>query len=195
MRALTVHDVMPLPIYERSRDLRREAIIAFKRKRRIALGDQITLVFENRDTLLFQIQEMIRAESIVDAKRIQDEIETYSELLPSTGELSATFFIEVTDASKVKDVLDRLQGIDRGQTVWMRVGAHLIYGTFEAGHSKEDKISAVHFVRFRMPERMMEEMRDLHTRMVLGISHPNYHATVAVPDAMRFSLLIDLEAE
>ena len=195
MRALTVRDVMPLPIYERSRDLRREAIIAFKRKRRIALGDQITLVFENRDTLLFQIQEIIRAECIVDAKRIQDEIDTYSELLPSTGELSATFFIVGPDASKVKDVLDRLQGIDRGQTVWMRVGAHLIYGTFEAGHSKEDKISAVHFVRFCMPERMMEEMRDLHARMVLGISHPNYHATVSVPDAMRFSLLIDLEAE
>lgn len=194
MRELTVHDVMSLDVYECTREVSREAIIAFKRNRRIALGDRITLVFESRDTLWFQVQEMIRAERIVDPKKIQDELDTYNELLPSAGELSATLFIEVTDASKVKDILDRLQGIDRGDTVWMRVGDHLVYGTFEGGHSKEGKISAVHFVRFRFSQQMKTEMRDLHARMDLGINHPNYQATVLVPDAMRCSLLMDLDA-
>ncbi len=195
MRALTVHDVKSLDVYERIRDMSRDAIIALKRNRRIALGDRITLVFENQDTLWFQVQEMIRAERIVDAKKIQDELDTYNELLPAAGELSATLFVEVTDASKVKDILDRLQGIDRGNTVWMRVGDHLVYGTFEGGHSKEGKISAVHFVRFRIPQQMKTEMRDLHARMDLGISHPNYQATGVLPDAMRCSLLNDLDAQ
>jgi hypothetical protein len=168
--------------------------IALKRSRRITIGQYITLVFENRDTLWFQIQEMIRAERIIDPKKIQDEVETYNELIPAAGELSATLLIEVTETSRMKDILDSLQGIDRGQTVWLRVGPRMIYGIFESGHSKENKISAVHFVRFHVPESIKTELRNLLTRIDIGITHPNYHAVVPVPDDMRFALLNDLEA-
>ena len=195
MQLLTVQDLKPLEEYERAREGIRRQIIELKRSRRIGVGDWITLIFENRDTLCFQIQEMIHAERILDAEKIQEEVETYNEMLPAAGELSATLLIEVTEASRVKEILDSLQGIDCGKTVWLRVGPHMVYGAFEEGHSKEDKISAVHFVRFRIPERVKAEMSNLQARMDLGISHPNYQATVLVPDNMRFSLLNDLQTE
>ncbi|MDI3461412.1 MAG: hypothetical protein OJF50_000233 [Nitrospira sp.] len=194
MEPLTVEDLKPLDEYEQTREEVRRWTIALKRSRRITIGQYITLVFENRDTLWFQIQEMIRAERIIDPKKIQDEVETYNELIPAAGELSATLLIEVTETSRMKDILDSLQGIDRGQTVWLRVGPRMIYGIFESGHSKENKISAVHFVRFHVPESIKTELRNLLTRIDIGITHPNYHAVVPVPDDMRFALLNDLEA-
>ena len=194
MTGLTATDLIPYAEYERVRNSFRQQIIARKQRRRIALGDRITLVFENWETIQFQIQEMIRAERIIDPKKIQDEVETYNELIPAAGELSATLLIEVTETSRMKDILDSLQGIDRGQTVWLRVGPRMIYGIFESGHSKENKISAVHFVRFHVPESIKTELRNLLTRIDIGITHPNYHAVVPVPDDMRFALLNDLEA-
>lgn len=193
MPALTLHDVKSLDDYERIREEIRQAIIQLKLNRRIALGDWLTLVFENRDTVWFQIQEMVRAERIVDAKKIQEEIEIYNELLPSADELSATLFIEVTEASRVKEILDSFKGLDRGETVWLQVGPHRVYGAFEEGHSKEEKISAVHFVRFRIAESMKAAMRDLQMRMTLGINHADYRAMAPIPDEMRLSLLMDLD--
>jgi|LNFM01.1.fsa_nt_gb hypothetical protein len=193
MQPLTVEDLKPLDEYEQIREDVRRWTIALKRSRRITVGEYITLVFENRDTLWFQIQEMIRAERIIDSKQMQDEVEAYNELIPAASELSATLMIEVTEASRIKDILDSLQGIDRGQTVWMRVGPRLIYGIFESGHSKENKISAVHFVRFHLPESIKTELKNFQTRIDIGITHPNYHAVVPVPDEMRFAFLNDLD--
>ena len=122
MRRLTVQDLLPADQYERSRDELRRRIIGLKEHRRIAVGDFVTLVFENRDTVLFQIQEMIRAEHIVAPERIREEVESYNEQIPESQELSATLFIEVTDPTKVKSVLDRFLGIDRGQTVGLQLG-------------------------------------------------------------------------
>ena len=102
MKPLTVQDLLPADQYERTRDEFRRRIIALKEHRRIAVGDLVTLVFENRDTILFQIQEMIRAEHIVAAERIREEVGTYNEQIPGPQELSATLFIEVTDPTKVK---------------------------------------------------------------------------------------------
>ncbi|MEW6248118.1 MAG: DUF3501 family protein [Nitrospirota bacterium] len=193
MQPLTVQDLKPLDEYEQTREEVRRWTIALKRSRRIAVGECITLVFENRETIWFQIQEMIRAEKITDVEKVEAEVETYNELIPAPGELSATLMIEITDKSRVKEILDRLQGLDREKTVWLRIGPHMIYGVFEAGRSQEEKISAVHFVRFRVPDRAKTDLQNLQTRVDLGISHPNYYATVPVPDDMRFALLNDLE--
>ena len=195
MKPLTLKDVLPLEEYERERDTFRQRIIDLKQWRRISVGDRITLVFENRDTVLFQIQEMVRAERILAPERIREEVESYNEQIPGTGELSATLLIEVTDPAKVKEVLDGLKGIDRGATVALRVGTHFLYGAFEQGRSKEDKISAVHYVRFRVPEPVKAEMRNLQIPMEIVIDHPNYQASVKVPDATRFSLLNDLNLD
>jgi len=187
--------VLPLEEYERERDTFRQRIINLKQWRRISVGDRITLVFENRDTVLFQIQEMVRAERILAPERIREEVESYNEQIPGPSELSATLLIEVTDPAKVKEVLDGLKGIDRGATVALRVGTHFLYGAFEQGRSKEDKISAVHYVRFRVPEPVKAEMRNLQIPMEIVIDHPNYQASAKVPDATRFSLLNDLSLD
>lgn len=193
MELLTVQDLKPLDEYERSRQDIRQWMILLKRSRRISVGDCITLVFENRDTIWFQIQEMLRAEHIVDVEKIRAEVEVYNQLMPRRGQLSATLMIEITDKSHVKEVLDRLHGLDREKTVWLRIGLHRIYGIFEKGHSKEDKISAVHHVRFPIPERVMADLANHHARAVIGISHPNYRAVAAIPHDMRIALLTDLE--
>ena len=195
MKPLTLKDVLPFEEYERERVTFRQRIINLKQWRRISVGDRITLVFENRDTVLFQIQEMVRAERILAPERIREEVESYNEQIPGTGELSATLLIEVTDPATVKEVLDGLKGIDRGATVALRVGTHSLYGAFEQGRSKEDKISAVHYVRFRVPEPVMAEMRNLQIPMEMVIDHPNYQASAKVPDATRFSLLNDLSSD
>jgi len=192
MKPLTLKDVLPLEEYERERDTFRQCTINLKQWRRISVGDRITLVFENRDTVLFQIHEMVRAERILAPERIREELESYNEQIPGPGELSATLLIEVTDPAKVKEALDGLKGIDRGATVALRVGTHFLYGAFEQGRSKEDKISAVHYVHFRVPEPVKAEMRNLQIPMEIVIDHPNYQASAKVPDATRFSLLNDL---
>ena len=195
MKPLALKDVLPFEEYERERVTFRQRIINLKQWRRISVGDRITLVFENRDTVLFQIQEMVRAERILAPERIREEVESYNEQIPGTGELSATLLIEVTDPATVKEVLDGLKGIDRGATVALRVGTHSLYGAFEQGRSKEDKISAVHYVRFRVPEPVMAEMRNLQIPMEMVIDHPNYQASAKVPEATRFSLLNDLSLD
>ena len=192
MKPLTVQDLLPADQYERTRDEFRRRIIGLKEHRRIAVGDLVTLVFENRDTILFQIQEMIRAERIVAPERIREELDTYNAQIPGAQELSATLFIEVTDPTKVKPVLDRFHGIDTGQTVGFQSGNQQVYGIFEQGRAKEDKISAVHYVRFPFSDNEKAQLAKLTEPIEIFIQHPGYQARVAVPDETHRSLLQDL---
>jgi hypothetical protein len=193
MKPLTVQDLLPADQYERTRDEFRRRIIGLKEHRRIAVGDLVTLVFENRDTILFQIQEMIRAERIVAPERIREELDTYNAQIPGAQELSATLFIEVTEPAKVKPILDRFHGIDTGQTVGFQSGNQRVYGIFEQGRAKEDKISAVHYVRFPFADNEKAQLAKLTESIEIFIHHSGYQASVAVPDKMRMSLLQDLD--
>ena len=193
MKPLTVHDLLSRDEYERGRNDYRRRIIELKEHRRIALGDLVTLVFENRDTILFQIQEMIRAEHIVAAERIREEVETYNEQIPGPEELSATLFIEITESTSVKQTLDRFQAIDQGHTVGLQLGKEKVYGVFEQGRAKEDKISAVHYVRFCLPNSAQRQLGKLDVPMEITIHHSGYEAHVVVPDKMRMALLQDFD--
>ena len=192
MKPLTVQDVLPIEEYERLREAFRRRIIDLKQRRRLSVGNLVTVVFENRETVLFQIQEMVRAERILRPERVSEEVAMYNEQIPGAGELSATLMIEVTDPQLVKPVLDRLQGIDRGQTVGIRVGPHLVYGVFEQGRSNEEKISAVHYVRFPVPDAVKALMEDPAVPMQVVVTHPRYQAVQPVSEEMRRSLLEDL---
>jgi hypothetical protein len=185
MKFLTNADLLGYEEYERVRESFRQRIIELKRRRRISIGDSITLVFENRDTIQFQVQEMIRAERIVDPVKVQEELDVYNQLLPGKDELSATLFIEITDSQDLKRDLDAFQGIDRGQTVAIMVGSHVAYGEFEGGHSKEDKISAVHFVHWRIPCPMAEALADSTQAAELSVHHAGYRAQTPVPSDLR----------
>ena len=103
MKLLTQQDLLPPDEYEQQRDAYRSRIISLKQRRRLSLGPLITLVFENRETLQFQIQEMIRAERILEPAKVQDELDVYNALLPAVHELSATLLIEITEAATMKE--------------------------------------------------------------------------------------------
>ncbi len=191
MKKITLFDVKNLYEYEKVRDRFREGIIEYKKRRRINVGNKISLLFENRETVLFQIQEMIRAERIVADEKIQEEIDVYNELLPGPGQLSATLLIEIQDQDHLKEEIDRFFGIDEDERVYVQIGAgHRVVGGFESGHSKEDKISAVHFVRFTFTPTEIEAFR--REEVALVVNHPNYRARATLPPEIKASLLQDL---
>lgn len=193
MMTLTQQDLLSHAEYEKERAAYRQRIISLKKRRRIALGDLITLVFENRETVLFQIQEMIRTERIFDSDKIQEEIDVYNALLPNTNELSATLFIEITDSERIQELLDSFQELDRPGTIAIQMGDDSIEADFETGHSKEDKISAVHFVRFKTTEAFRRQLGNTKIPCYLVSSHPYYQAKVEISRTMRQEWLNDLK--
>jgi hypothetical protein len=179
--------------YEKVRAEMRARIIELKRVRRVTVGRHLSFVFENRDTVLFQVQEMCRVERITDDAKIQDELDVYNALLPGPGELSATLFIEITDKEQIQPVLDRFMGIDVGPTVWMQVGKEFaIPGEFEAGRSDEEKgkLSAVHFVRFSFPPEAVRAFAD--SPVFLVVDHPAESGRAELSADTKGQLLLDL---
>lgn len=140
--------------------------------------------------LLFQIQEMCRAECVI--AEVQEEIDVYSALLPGPRELSATLFIEIAEKEQVKPVLDRFMGIDTGRHVWFELGGTTVPGSFEAGHSdeKKGKLAAVHFVRFAFSPEAARTFRDSPVDLV--VEHPAARARARLSQEVRAELLTDL---
>ena len=194
MKPLVKADLLAYEAYERSRESFRQRIIELKQRRRLSIGDKLTLVFENRDTIQFQIQEMIRAERIVDPDKVQTELDVYNALLPDKGELSATLFIEITESDQIERDLNAFQGIDRGRTVAILAGPSVVYAQFESGHSKEDKMSAVHFVKFSPSAEWIREVAQQGTPVSIRIDHSSYRREAKVSDAMRQEWLADLSS-
>ena len=191
MRPVETSEILNLYDYERVREARRRAIIALKSERRVEVGRYLSFVFENRETVWFQIQEMVRAERIVDEGRIAEEVEVYNGLLPQPGELAATMFIEIAESAQIKPVLDTLLGIDVGDHVRLQVGAAAVPGVFEAGHSDEErgKLSAVHFVRFALPPAARRAFAD--SEVALVVDHPGDRGRTVLAPAVRRRLAED----
>lgn len=193
MKKVTLDEVMGLERYEQARSECRQRVIALKKHRRVAVGDQVTFVFENHDTMWFQIHEMLRAEHLSDLDRVREELEVYNALIPAPGELSATMLIEITEESRIRERLVSLIGIDETVTMEVGTGAR-IRGEFEAGRSKEDKLSAVQYVRFRFDDAARRAFIDGSQPVRLVIDHPNYRYGSVLDDAVRRSLAQDLAA-
>ena len=193
MKKLELADIKNIYDYEKVREEVRRRIIDLKRRRRVQVGKHLCFVFENRETALFQIQEMCRVERIVAEAKIREEVEVYNDLIPGENELSATLFIEIEDRAEIQPVLDRLMGIDAGEHVWIQVGKeYAIPAQFEPGHSDADrgKLSAVHFVRFAFPPGAMKAFREQD--VYLAVDHPGEKARTRLPDEVKASLLDDL---
>ena len=196
MQKVARSDVLDLVAYEKVRDAMRARVIERKRHRRVAVGDNLTFLFENRDTVLFQIQEMVRTERIVHQDKIREELDAYNALIPAVGELSATLFIEIPELARmsqdeVRRTVNRFQGLDR-EGVWLMVGEHRVPARFEEGHSKEEKMAAVHYLRFPLPAAAQMALRDPAQPARLVVDHPNYRAEAAIPPAVRDELVGDL---
>jgi len=192
-KKIELKDVVNFFEYEKVRETMRARVIELKGRRRVAVGAYLSFVFENRETVLFQIQEMCRVERITDDARVQDELDVYNALLPRPGELGATLFIEITEKGEIQPVLDRFMGIDVGPTVWIQVGREFaVPGEFEAGYSDEEKgkLSAVHFVRFAFPPEAVRAFAEAPVHLV--VDHPAEHARVELSAETKAELLRDL---
>jgi hypothetical protein len=191
IRPVTLDDVVGLERYETVRDDVRRRIIALKRARRLSVGPELTFVFENHDTVSFQIQEMLRAERITDLDAVRAELEVYNALLPLPGELSATLLIEITDQADVAGRLLELVGID--EHVVLVVGGQRIAAVFEPGRSREDKLSAVQYVRFSLTAAARAAFADPSVPVRLVVDHPRYRHEAEIAGAVRASLTADLQ--
>jgi len=192
MKKLELSDVKNIYEYEKVREEMCRRIIDLKRRRRVQVGKYLCFVFENRETALFQIQEMCRVERIVDEAKIREEVEVYNDLIPGENELSATLLIEIEDRAEIQPVLDRLMGIDAGEHVWIQVGKdYAIPAQFEPGHSDADrgKLSAVHFIRFAFPPGAIEAFKKQDAYLV--VDHPGEKARTRIPDEVKTSLFDD----
>ena len=190
MRPIGLEDILGRERYGAERDAIRRRIIAHKRTRRVAVGDRLSFLFEDRATIWYQTQEMIWIEQITDLDAIRAELAVYNELLPGPGTLSATLLIEIEDQSQIREQLNRLIGIDEHVTLEVD-GVLGVAATFEAGRQTAEKLSAVQYVRFPLAAEARRRIA-AGARLALAVAHPNYRARTPLPEAVRASLAADL---
>ena len=197
MRPLAADEIVGLARYHEIRAAYRDRVIAYKRSRRLAVGDRVSLVFEDRETLRFQVQEMLFVECISEAERVQDELDVYNELVPGADELSATLFIEVTEPARVKPELDRLVGIDAHVLLEVGVGpaAASVRAAFDPRQLEDDRISAVQYLRFRLSPALAARFADPAVPARIRIDHPRYAEVAELPPDVRASLAATLRGE
>jgi len=201
VRKVGASEVKDLTAYEKVRDVERAKNLEATKHRRVVVGENLSFLFENHETALFQIQEMVRTERIVDATRIQEEVDSYNGLVPGRDELSATLFIEIPELvrmtpAQVRQAVNRFQGLDKGGVIWLRIAPDVaLPARFEEGRSNEEKMAAVHYLRFAVPPAARAALADASRTAALVVDHPHYKAEAPVSPAVRAELLKDLSAE
>jgi hypothetical protein len=192
-RRLTRSDLMSLEQYAEKRDSFRQQVLAHKKNRQVALGPNTTLYFEDRLTLLYQIQEMLRIEKVFEAAGINEELEAYNPMIPDGCNFKATFMIEYADPVIRAAQLVKMVRIE--DLLWMQIAGHdKIWSIADEDleRSTATKTSAVHFLRFELTAALAAELKagaDWH----IGVQHPVYTYDLAVVGATRESLLKDLD--
>jgi hypothetical protein len=190
---LTAADLPPLEVFEAEREAMRARVIEHKARRRVALGDRLTMLFEDRETIRWQVLEMCRVEGIRDPEGMAHELAVYNELVPGPRELSATLFIEITEPGRIRPELDRLVGLD--ESVSLEIGDRRVRADFDRRQLEEDRISAVHYLRFALSPADVAAFADRGTPVALRADHPNYAARAALVGAVRESLVVDLTGD
>ena len=191
-QSITRTDLMSLEQYAEKRDEFRSRVLAHKKNRQIALGPNTTLYFEDRLTLLYQIQEMLRIEKVFEADGINEELEAYNPLIPTGRNFKATFMIEYPDPVIRAAQLEKLVGIE--DLIWMQIGDHdkiWAIADEDLERSTASKTSAVHFVRIEISDAMAQALRS-GAAWRIGVQHPVYTYEVSIDGTIRTSLLDDL---
>jgi hypothetical protein len=192
--ALTHSDLLPLERYARERPAIRARLIAHRASRRLAVGSNCTWSFEDRETIRYQVQEMLRAERIFEPAAVDEELAAYNPLLPDGGNLKATLLLEYPDPDERARRLAELRGLERA--CWLQVaGCDRVFAIADEDleRDNESKTSAVHFLRFEFAPGMIAALRS-GAALTAGIEHAAYpHGATAVPEALRLSLLADFD--
>ena len=193
MEKLSRSDLFSLEQYSEARPEFRAQVMAHKRNRRVPLGEITALYFEDRLTMHYQIQEMLRVERIFEAESIQEELDAYNPLIPDGSNLKATFMIEIPDEDERRKALAELKGIE--DETWMRVdGFEPVFAISDEDMERENeqKTSSVHFMRFELTPDMVAAAR-AGAALGAGISHGNYTRQLEpLPANIRNSLVRDL---
>jgi hypothetical protein len=186
-------DLLPPEVYARDRDALRRALIPVKRNRRVEVGPFVTFYFENFETMLAQVQEMLHIERGGEAQ-IEGELETYNPLIPQGSELIATMMIEIDEAARRAAMLLKLGGIEN--SVWLQIGQDRIAATptdYADRTTPEGKTSSVHWVRFKFTPPQAQAFRNTFEAVMLGISHESYGHMAMLPAEKRAELAKDLD--
>ncbi len=191
-RALQLSDIADVRAYERDRDDYRRRIIELKKRRRVSVGPVVTLVFESRETIRFQIQEMARVEKLVSDEAIEGELRAYNPLIPEPGCLSATLFIELTSDEGLREWLPKLVGVER--SVELAFGDEVVRCIPEEGHeehlTRDEVTAAVHYIHWELSPQQVE--RFAVGPVTLRVHHPNYDEAQTLPSETVAELLEDL---
>jgi len=194
MEHLTRESLMSLEQYAERREEFRRQVIEHKKDRRVVIGPHLNLYFEDRLTIQYQVQEMLRIERIFEAKGIEEELEAYNPLIPDGHNLKCTAMLEYQDVTERKRQLAALKGMEN--MVWTRVeGFDPVYAIAneDLERSNEEKTSAVHFMRFELGQDMIEALHSGAT-LTMGVNHDLYRHQATVDGATRASLVADLAA-
>jgi hypothetical protein len=192
VRPITRADIKGPALYAGIRDDYRKRIIEIKAPRRVLVGDQVELVFDNRLTLTMQIEEICRLENLTTDDQINAEIAINNELMPTEDSLAATLFIPLPQDEHTKAKLRALVGLD--EHVILHIGAHAIRAAFEPGRSTDEKVSAVQYTRYPLTQDAMAALRTPGTPIAVEIDHPNYRHHVQCSEELRASLAADYGA-
>lgn len=194
---LTLDDIADLRAYEREREAFRAEVIALKKRRRVHVGPFVTLVFENRDTVRFQIQEMARVERILTDAGIRAELDAYNPLIPGPGQLRATMFIELTTEADLRTWLPQLVGIERHVVVRVGDGPEAVdyRAEIEAAHAsqltREEITASVHYLEFEVGADTVEALAAGPVHLVLD--HPAYHHETRLESETVAELVADVQ--
>lgn len=193
MLKLSKQDLMPLERYSEARSEFRSKVMAHKKKRLVAIGPHVTVHFEDRLTIQYQIQEMLRVERIFESQGIQEELDAYNPLIPEGSNWKATFMIEFDDPAERAVALRKLLGIE--DKVWAQVDGHeRVYAIADEDLERDngEKTASVHFMRFELNPDMVTAAK-AGANIGLGIDHGAYtHSVEALPNDVRDSLAADL---
>jgi len=194
MTHITRDSLWTLEHYARIRNTFRQEVIAHKRVRQVALGDHITLFFEDQMTIRYQIQEMLRIEKTFEEEGIQDELDAYNPLIPDGRNFKCTMMIEYPNPEVRKVELAKLKGVE--DRVWVQVeGRDKVFAIADEDLEREndEKTSSVHFMRFELDDDMVGALK-YGVGLAIGVDHPHYQAVVdPVPAQTRASLIKDLK--
>ena len=193
MEKLKPTDLLSLEAYHKQRADFRARVLAHKRLRQVAVGPNLTLYFEDRLTMQYQVQEMLRAERIFESEAIAEELASYNPLIPDGTNLKATMMLEYPDVAERRAALEKLGGVEHA--VYLEVatlGRVLAHADEDLPRSNDEKTAAVHFLRFELDAALRAQLK-AGAPLSIGVDHPQYAHAVAVPADVARTLAADLD--
>ena len=192
-KEITEADILPAAVYAALRAEKRKALVAIKKKRRIEVGPVATFYFENFDTMLQQVQEMLHIEKGGE-EQIADELRAYNPLIPQGRELVATVMFEIDDPVRRANFLGRLGGVEH--TAFLKFGNEIVKGVPEEDQDRtnaEGKASSVQFIHFPLTDAQASAFKQAGTQVILGFEHPAYGHMAVMAEETRAALAGDLD--